>query len=238
MNKFKNKSKKILIKNQILYSKKIINLITILITIIIFYIINVLIFNQQFLIQIPIIKVGAISEKQKDLSNQEIKSEEQDQETEKEISTDIEESVKQENTEENVNITENIQKDYLWYIEIPKIGLKAEIKEGTEENIINYYVGHFEETEKETGNVALAAHNRGYENNYFENIKELSESDVIYYSYNGNVREYVVITHEIIRDTDWSKLENTEENMLTLITCVENQPEYRRCIQAVQILEK
>ena len=29
-------------------------------------------------------------------------------------------------------------------------------------------------------------------------------------------------------------LKETEENMLTLITCVENQPEYRRCIQAVE----
>ena len=29
-------------------------------------------------------------------------------------------------------------------------------------------------------------------------------------------------------------LPQTEENMLTLITCVENQPEYRRCIQAVE----
>ena len=31
--------------------------------------------------------------------------------------------------------------------------------------------------------------------------------------------------------------ENTEENQITLITCVENQKEYRRCIQAVQVSE-
>ena len=30
-------------------------------------------------------------------------------------------------------------------------------------------------------------------------------------------------------------LENTEENRITLITCVENQKEYRRCIQAEEI---
>ena len=38
----------------------------------------------------------------------------------------------------------------------------------------------------------------------------------------------------IIKDTEWEYLDNTEENMLTLITCVENEPEYRRCVQAVE----
>ena len=33
----------------------------------------------------------------------------------------------------------------------------------------------------------------------------------------------------IIKDNDWEKLEQTEENAITLITCIENQPEYRRC---------
>ena len=31
-------------------------------------------------------------------------------------------------------------------------------------------------------------------------------------------------------DTDWTKLEETKENTITLITCVENEPEYRRCV--------
>ena len=29
-------------------------------------------------------------------------------------------------------------------------------------------------------------------------------------------------------------LEKTEENTITLITCVENEPEYRRCVQAIE----
>ena len=39
----------------------------------------------------------------------------------------------------------------------------------------------------------------------------------------------------IIKDTDWSYLQETKENKLTLITCVENEPKYRRCIQAIEI---
>ena len=45
---------------------------------------------------------------------------------------------------------------------------------------------------------------------------------------------YQVEKCRIIRDTEWEYLEETEENMLTLITYIENQPEYRRCIQAVE----
>ena len=39
----------------------------------------------------------------------------------------------------------------------------------------------------------------------------------------------------IIKDTDWSKLENTQDNRITLITCVENVPDSRRCIQGIEI---
>lgn len=119
-----------------------------------------------------------------------------------------------------------------WQLEIGSIGLKAEIAEGTTQEILNKYIGHFENTSKETGNIGLAAHNRGYEVNYFERLKELKQGDEIKYQYNQYQNVYEVYKNIIIKDDDWKKLEQTEDNMLTLITCVENQPEYRRCIQA------
>ncbi len=103
---------------------------------------------------------------------------------------------------------------------------------------MNKYVAHFEETSKNTGNVGLAAHNRGYENNYFENIKKLKEGDSIFYSYQGNTREYIVKKQIIIKDTDWTTLQETKENTITLITCVENQPEYRRCVQGIEKIKE
>ena len=122
-----------------------------------------------------------------------------------------------------------------WQIEIPAISLTANISEGTEKEVLNKYVGHFEETSLEEGNVGLAAHNRGYNVNYFEDLKKLKESDLIIYRHNEFEMEYEVIKNKIITDTDWEVLENTEENTLTLITCVENEPNYRRCVQAVEI---
>lgn len=122
-----------------------------------------------------------------------------------------------------------------WEIEIPKINLKANIAEGTTPEILNEYVGHFEETPKELGNIALAAHNRGYSVNYFARLKELNIGDEIYYTYNGIRRTYQINLITIIKDTEWNNLENTNDNRITLITCVENEPEYRRCFQAIEI---
>lgn len=96
------------------------------------------------------------------------------------------------------------------------------------------YIGHFEETSKINGNIGLAAHNRGYPVNYFKDIKKLEKGDIVKYIYQGEVTEYLVYKNIIIKDTDWTNLENTKEDILTMITCVENEPEYRRCIQAIK----
>lgn len=135
-------------------------------------------------------------------------------------------------TKEDVIVQEKSEEEKnMWYLEIPKINLRADIKEGTTKEIMEDYIGHFEETKKDKGNVGLAAHNRGYKNNYFARLKELKEGDSIFYNYQGEIKEYEVTKHIIIKDTDWSYLKDTDENTITLITCVENEPEYRRCIQ-------
>ncbi len=121
-----------------------------------------------------------------------------------------------------------------WKIEIPKISLVAEIAEGTTKETLNQYIGHFEITPKEVGNIGLAGHNRGYNVNYFQDLKLLQKGDEIKYTYNNFEKIYEVEKVRIIKDTEWEYLENTEDNRLTLITCVENQPEYRRCVQAVE----
>jgi LPXTG-site transpeptidase (sortase) family protein len=129
----------------------------------------------------------------------------------------------------------NIDTQKIWQIEIPKINLAAPIAEGTSTNIMNEYVGHFEETPKNKGNIGLAAHNRGYKINYFRDLKLLQKGDLIIYTYNGEISKYSVNELGIIKDTDWSKLESSSQDKLTLITCLEDEPEYRRYIQAVKL---
>lgn len=122
-----------------------------------------------------------------------------------------------------------------WSLEIPKIDLKAVINFGTTEEVMNRFIGHFDITEVWEGNVGLAAHNRGYPVNYFGRIKELQVGDEIKYTTVYGTKTYKVTLSTIIEDTDWSYLQETKENKITLITCVENQPQYRRCIQAIEI---
>lgn len=122
-----------------------------------------------------------------------------------------------------------------WRIQIPKINLDVHIMEGTTSNILLKAVGHFEETSKLNGNVGLAAHNRGYQCNFFANIKKLKVGDEIIYITENSKRVYKIQTNKVIKDTDWSYLKDTDDNRITLITCEEYREEYRRCIQAIEI---
>ena len=197
----------------ILYTSKFINIFSFIISIIIYLFINFFINNETFKANKVEFKANFVSQENLNQAN----------------------NINSNSLEENnvVNLNENKEKEE-WYIQIDKISLKAEIQEGTTKGVMEDYVGHFEETSKDTGNVGLAAHNRGYKNNYFSRLKELKEGDEIKYKYNGIERIYEVTKHEIIENTDWSELEETDENTITLITCVENEPNYRRCIQGIE----
>ena len=152
--------------------------------------------------------------------------------------TEENKNTQEENLIQETKEIQETQETSKWSLEIPSIDLNAPIAEGTTKEIMDEFIGHFEETVKINGNVGLIAHNRGYKNNYFANIKTLQKGDIIIYYYNGEKIEYQVETVTIIKDTDWSYLEETQENTITLITCVENQPEYRRCIQGKEMEEK
>ena len=123
-----------------------------------------------------------------------------------------------------------------WELEIPKINLKATIAQGTTDEILNKYIGHFVESEVLEGNIALAAHNRGYDVNYFSRLKELEIGDEVIYYYRNEIKKYIVYSKEIIKDTNFEVIENNEnkDNILTLITCVENMTELRRCIKCIE----
>ena len=100
------------------------------------------------------------------------------------------------------------------------------------------YVGHFENTSIWNGNIGLAAHNRGYPINYFAKLKELKIGDLIIYRTNNGTKKYKIKLIKIIEDTDWSYLGTTKENKITLITCVENKPTKRLCVQGLEIKEE
>lgn len=204
------------------YTALYINIISLFISIVIFCLLNFFISNWETLTENSNFKAGfeVIGENQ-ETTNVSFSSDQSEDESKDKVNS--------EKTNE-----ENIMSE--WYLEIPSINLKANISEGTSKAVMDDYIGHFEDTPKLNGNIGLAAHNRGYKNNYFSDIKILNEGEIIYYYYKGKSKKYEVKDNFIISDTDWTSLENTEENMITLITCVENEPNYRRCVQAKEII--
>ena len=125
--------------------------------------------------------------------------------------------------------------DILGVLIIPKIGLEQEIKEGIDMKNLSEYIGHFPTTSALNGNVGLAAHNRGYKNNYFADINKLKIGDEITYKSQYGIKKYAVKISKEISDEDWSYLQKTNDNRLTLITCISNKPDKRLCVQAVEV---
>lgn len=208
------------------YTKRYVNIVSLIITIIIFS------FTNQISITPNKININSISNLfKRNLVLVELNSNNINQETKENIPL-----VKNQNNndEQIINETQEKIKNVNWKITIPQISLEAEISEGTRKEVMDKFVGHFEETTKTSGNVGLAAHNRGYAVNYFANIKQLVEGDKIIYKYYEFEETYIVTENKIIKDTDWEPLEDTEKDKITLITCVENEPEYRRCVQATK----
>ncbi len=139
-------------------------------------------------------------------------------------------------TKEVVQETKNIANE--WKLNIPKINLSYTIEEGTTQEIIDNGIGHFADTAYLDGNIGLVAGCYGYNKNIFQNLDKLQENDVILYNYKGKQQIYQVMKNIIIDEKDWTHLNNTNENKITLITGVVNAPEQRRCVQAKQIEEE
>jgi len=123
----------------------------------------------------------------------------------------------------------------LGILTIEKIGLNATVKEGTSSETLLSYIGHIEETSTYDGNVGLAGHNRGCENSYFARLNELEKGDIVNYKTKFYNRTYVVDKIQVVYETDWSLLKSTEENKITMITCIAGKKEQRLCVQATEM---
>ena len=131
-----------------------------------------------------------------------------------------------------------IPNDVIGTLEIPKIDVKAQIKEGVDLDTLKTDIGHFPNSSIWNGNIALASHNRGNDvAHYFQDINKLEKGDLIIYKSEMGERRYKVTDIQEIESTDWSKIEDTKENKITLITCVVNKPELRLCVQGEETKE-
>ena len=116
-------------------------------------------------------------------------------------------------------------------IKIDKIGFSGLVYKGTSLDTLSKGVGHFDSSPYLNGNVCLAAHNTS---KYWAKLHTLKKGDKIIYTSFLGIKEYSVTDMLQISETDWTKLSNTSENMLTLLTCVKGKPTQRLCVQALE----
>ena len=120
---------------------------------------------------------------------------------------------------------------YLCTLKIPTLDLSVKVYQGTDADALRKGAGHFASTSIWEGNVAIAGHNRGV-NNHFGKIHTLDIGDTIKLTTQLGTRSYEVYSVSKISVDDISVLNDSTENIITLITCVMNQPDYRWCVQA------
>lgn len=119
-------------------------------------------------------------------------------------------------------------------LKIDKLGINQKVADGHSLEVLKTDLGHVDSTAYASGNIGILGHNSGNAG-YFKNLWDLKQDDVIEYTTSNGTKTYKVSEVVQIADDDWSKLANTTDNRITLITCVKNVPEKRWCIQAVEI---
>ncbi len=149
-----------------------------------------------------------------------------------------ENEVVQEQVEPSENVVSNeivsIPVGKVGIIKIDKIGLYQVVADGHSLDVLKTDLGHVDSTAYADGNVGILGHNSGNAG-YFKRLTELKLDDEIEYFTTRGVKKYKVSEIVQIDDTDWSKLANTEDNRITLITCVKNVPSKRLCVQATEV---
>ena len=94
---------------------------------------------------------------------------------------------------------------------------------------------HIAATSTWDGNCALCGHNRG-STPYFSFVKDMSIGDRVIYTTKYGTRTYEVYRKEKIQETDFSVLNWSAGNILSLLTCVENVPNLRWLAQLREVV--
>ena len=136
----------------------------------------------------------------------------------------------------NIQNTENkdlvLADGTMGIIKIEKIGFEGLIQDGTDLKTLDNYVGHFKNSSIFDGNVALAAHNNS---KFWKNLNKVSNGDKIIYTCLLGTKTYEVFNIKIISSDDWSLIQNSNKNLITLITCVHGKPSERLCVQGIEV---
>lgn len=125
---------------------------------------------------------------------------------------------------EKVEIKEQqdvIEEGTIGIMQIPKIGLKVAVGEGTDMETLKYAVGHFKDTALpgELGNFAVAGHRSYTYNEFFNRLDEVTTGDKILVKTLKGTFTYEVTGTEVVEPTQVEVLNKTDNATVTLVTC-------------------
>lgn len=125
---------------------------------------------------------------------------------------------KDENTS-NIEFSEGYEPIAL--MEIPSIKLEQGIIEGITDDILNFYLGHFEGSAMpgEVGNFAVAGHRVSNYSEAFVNLYKAEIDDEIIVKANNKKYIYKITEMIVVDPTNVEVLDDTEEATITLVTC-------------------
>ena len=121
-------------------------------------------------------------------------------------------------------------------LKIPSLDINLKGWEGETKESMNKGLGHYSSTSAWDGNIGVCGHNRGAKY-IIGSIKDLEIGDTITYTTIYGTRTYEVVLVKTISNSDWSYLQATADNRITLTPCLAKQPEKRISVQAVQITQ-
>jgi len=119
-------------------------------------------------------------------------------------------------------------------IKIPSLKINMKVWESETSTGMSKGLGHYSSTSAWDGNVGACGHNRGTKY-AIGSIKDLKQGDTITYTTIYGTRTYAVTLVKIISNSDWTYLQATSDNRITLTTCLADHPESRVVVQAVEV---
>ena len=118
---------------------------------------------------------------------------------------------------------------------IESIGVSAPVYETDDEmEAMRKGIAHYKTTSAWTGNIGLCAHNGNASYCWFHDLHKVEKGDVVTYQTALGTRTYEVTEIKEIDETDWSMLGRTEDNRITMTTCIDGKPSKRLVVQAVE----
>ena len=118
---------------------------------------------------------------------------------------------------------------------INSIGVSAPVYETDDEmEAMRKGIAHYKTTSAWTGNIGLCAHNGNASYCWFHDLHKVEKGDVVTYQTALGTRTYEVTEIKEIDETDWSMLGRTEDNRITMTTCIDGKPSKRLVVQAVE----